>query len=41
MYPKPKNDHSVEEREQEFSINTKQRENRNQKTVTTITKKEA
>ena len=26
--------------EQEFSINTKQRENRNQKTVITITKKE-
>ena len=37
---KPNNDQTVEEWEQEFSINTKQRENRDQKTVITTTKKE-
>jgi len=36
-----KNDQSVEEREQEFSINTKHHEKRNQKTMTTTTKKGA
>jgi len=36
-----KNDQSVEEREQEFSINTKHHEKRNQKKMTTTTKKGA